>query len=141
RERCSADATGGGEHEPARQQRSGREMIQCFFHDVDNLLPQMRGALEKGNAWRLNWVQVNPLSGANANHWPAFQSFLSRIPGSRGFRLVAEWFRLMGVGSQSFLRSNSRRGKGALAKHTAVQFFSNLSQEFDNNDLRRSEPI
>ena len=26
-----------------------REMIQCFFNDVDNLLPQMRTALEEGN--------------------------------------------------------------------------------------------
>ncbi len=26
-----------------------REMIQCFFDDVDNLLPQMRTALEKGD--------------------------------------------------------------------------------------------
>jgi HPt (histidine-containing phosphotransfer) domain-containing protein len=25
-----------------------REMIQCFFDEMDNLLPQMRAALEKG---------------------------------------------------------------------------------------------
>lgn len=26
-----------------------REMIQCFFDEVDNLFPQMRAALEKGD--------------------------------------------------------------------------------------------